>query len=379
MNKFVNPQALLDNKNPTGQAKYYNAFNLIDGIGPMAFKKLLGYFNSIEGAWQADSIEFAKAGLNKSVIEKIQEQRHKINPACEMEKLDKEGVELITIQDKNYPELLKEIYAPPALLYIRGKVGPDDHLGLGIVGSRRLSLYGKQATPALAAELAQSGLTIISGLAKGIDTLAHQAALEVGGRTIAVLGCGIDSQSVYPYCNRDLAKKIVQSGGAVISEFPLGTNPLPQHFPQRNRIISGLSKGVLVIEASQKSGALITARDALEQNRDVFALPGSIFATNSFGPNNLIKMGAKLVSQADDILQEFNLDISPNCSLKREITADNSDEAAILRYLSREPIHIDKIITSSKLTTATASSVLTMMEIKGKVKNLGCGNYILTN
>ncbi len=368
MKKFVNPQA-----------KYFNAFNIIGGIGPMAFKKLLDTFSSLEDAWMAPANKLAQIGLGKLIIERITEQRPKINPDLEMGKLDKEGIKLITIQDKNYPILLKEIHSPPALLYVKGEMKPKDSLGLGIVGSRQLSLYGKQTTPLLAAELAQAGLTIISGLAKGIDTLAHQAALEVGGRTIAVLGCGVDSQSVYPYFNRGLAEKIAKSGGAVISEFPIGTQPLPQHFPQRNRIISGLSKGVLVIEATEKSGALITARDALEQNRDVFALPGPIYAPNSFGPNNLIKMGAKLVSQADDILQEFNLSSSPDTPVKKEIKPDNPDEATILKHLSREPVHIDKIISLSKLSTATVSSTLIMMEIKGKVKNLGRENYILAN
>lgn len=368
MNKFVNPQA-----------KYFNAFNLIDGIGPVSFKKMLDYFGTMEKAWQSEIGELAKSGIRKSAIENIRARKPQINPDFEMEKLDKEEINLITIQDENYPKLLKEIYSPPALLYVRGKITPENNLCLGIVGSRRVSFYGKQVTPLLAAELAQAGLTIVSGLAKGVDTLAHQSTLEVGGNTIAVLGCGVERQSVYPYCNRNLAEKIVQSGGAIISEFPIGTQPLPQYFPQRNRIISGLSKGVLVIEAAQKSGALITARDALEQNRDVFALPGPIFASNSFGPNNLIKMGAKLVNQADDILQEFNLSLPSGSSSKKEITADNTDEAALLKHLSHEPIHIDKIIASSKLTTATVSSTLTMMEIKGKIKNLGQGNYILAN
>ncbi|MEA2113363.1 MAG: DNA-processing protein DprA [Patescibacteria group bacterium] len=368
MKKFVNPQA-----------KYFNAFNVIGGIGPIAFGKLLDSFNSLEEAWTASTGKLSQIGLGKSIIEKIAEQRPKINPDLEMEKLGKEKIRLITIQDKNYPTLLKEIYSPPALLYIRGEISSKNSIGLGIVGSRQLSFYGQQTTPLFAAELARAGLTIISGLAKGIDTLAHQAALEVGGRTIAVLGCGIDDKSVYPYSNRRLAEEIVENGGVVISEFPIGTQPLPQHFPQRNRIISGLSKGVLVIEATKKSGALITARDALEQNRDVFAVPGSVFAQNSFGPNNLIKMGAKLVSQADDILQEFNLTSPPDSAPKNRATADSSEEKLILKQLSREPVHIDKIISLSKLSTAAVSSTLTMMEIKGKIKNLGRGNYVLAN
>ncbi len=294
MTEFVNPKA-----------KYYNAFNLIGGIGPVGFKKILTYFNSLDNAWSAEIKEFKKAGLTEFVIEQIRGKRPKINPDWEMEKLDKQGINLITTQDKDYPKLLKEIYAPPATLYIRGHFESTDKY-FGIVGTRKLSAYGSQITPLITADLAKSGLTIVSGLAKGIDTIAHETALKTNNRTIAVLGSGIDKTSIYPFINQDLAEKISQNG-AVISEFPIGTQPLAQNFPQRNRIISGLSLGVLVIEAPERSGAMITARNALEQNRDVFAIPGPIISKNSFGPNNLIKMGAKLVSQAEDILEELNL------------------------------------------------------------------------
>ncbi len=286
--------------------KYFNAFNCIDGIGPIAFKKLLVHFKSLKDAWSADLIEFSRAGLSRSVIEQIKKQRPKINPDLEMEKLSRENIDLITVFDKNYPQLLKEIYAPPAMLYIRGQFKPKDKFSLGIVGPRKLSPYGKQITPLITAELSQSGLTIVSGLAKGIDTLAHQATIKSKGRTIAVLGSGLDKRSIYPYQNKHLAEEVSQNG-ALISEYPIGTRPLAQNFPQRNRIISGLSLGILVIEAGEKSGSLITARDALEQNREVFAIPGSILSQNSTGSNNLIKMGAKLVSQANDILEELNL------------------------------------------------------------------------
>jgi DNA processing protein len=359
------------------QGKYFNAFNLIDGIGPITFKKLLAYFNSLESAWSAQLSEFSQAGLDKSVIEQIKIHRPKIDPDWEMERLAQEGIGLITIQDKNYPKLLKEIYAPPALLYIRGNFKPEDELSLGIVGTRKLSVYGRQITPLITADLAQAGLTIVSGLAKGIDTLAHQAALKVSGRTIAVLGSGLDRKSIYPFSNRRLAEEISQNG-AVVSEFPIGTRPLAQHFPQRNRIIAGLSLGVLVVEAPAKSGALITAKDALEQNRDVFAIPGPILSQNSLGPNNLIKMGAKLVSQANDIFQELNLTLLTDSSQKeKKILPDNQEEALILKQLSNEPIHIDKIINQTKLSTAVVNSTLTLMEIKGKVKNLGGNNYVL--
>ena len=294
MTEFVNPET-----------KYFNAFNLIEGLGPIAFKKLLAHFNSLEEAWSIEINQLRQAGLENFVIEQIKKQRPQINPSEQMERLTKEGIDLITILDKNYPKLLKEIYSPPALLYIRGKLELNDEFSLAIVGTRKLSSYGQQITPLITSDLAGAGLTIISGLAKGIDTLVHQAALKANGRTIAVLGSGLDKKSIYPSINRHLAEEISQKG-AVISEFPIGAEPLAQHFPQRNRIISGLSLGILVIEAPEKSGALITAKDALEQNRDVFAIPGPILAKNSLGPNNLIKMGAKLVSQANDILYELN-------------------------------------------------------------------------
>jgi len=288
------------------ESKYFNDFNLIGNIGPIAFKKLLNYFNSLNIAWESEINEFRKAGLNQFTVEQIRKQRPNINPDYEMERLEKEKIDLITIQDESYPKLLKEIYAPPAILYIRGSFKPSDKFSLGVVGTRKLSSYGQQITPKITSELSQSGLTIISGLAKGIDTIAHQAAIDNNGRTIAVLGSGIDSKSVYPAINKYLAEKITENG-AVISEFPINTKPLAQNFPQRNRIVSGLSLGILVIEAPEKSGAMITARNALEQNRDVFAIPGDILSNNSMGPNNLIKMGAKLVTKTNDILEELNL------------------------------------------------------------------------
>lgn len=289
------------------QAKYFNAFNLIKGIGPISFKKILSHFDSLEDAWSANLNEFRQVGLNRSILEQIKYQRPKINPDWEMERLIKEGIDLITINDKAYPELLKEIYIPPSLLYIRGNLKSSDRISLGVVGTRQLSTYGHRITPLITADLARAGLTIISGLAKGIDTLAHKAALKANGRTIAVLGSGLDKKNIYPQVNQHLSEVISQEG-ALLSEFPIGTKPFAQNFPQRNRIVAGLSLGILIIEAPKKSGALITARNALEQNRDVFAIPGSIFSRNSLGPNNLIKLGAKLVNQASDILDELNLD-----------------------------------------------------------------------
>jgi len=344
MTEFVKDKEPAQNGSETDQAEYFNAFNLIDGIGPNSFKKLLAYFPSLSEAWSAENKQLKQAGLTDLLVERISKERRRIDPDKEMEKLDREGIKLVTVFDQTYPKLLKEIYNPPALLYLKGEFTSQDESGLAIVGTRKSSLYGRQITPLLAADLTQAGLTIISGLAKGIDTLAHQSALAVNGRTIAVLGSGLDRRSIYPFVNRRLAEEISQQG-AVISEFPLGAKPLAQHFPQRNRIIAGLSLGVLVIEAPQKSGALITARDALEQNREVFAIPGPISAENSSGPNNLIKMGAKLVSQANDVLEELNLALlTEKDQPDKKIRSDNPEEELILKLLSEEPIHIDKII-----------------------------------
>lgn len=355
---------------------YLNAFNLIDGFGPVSFKKILAYFPSAETAWRADQNELRQAGLEKSVMEQIRIRRSLIDPEKEFEKLARENIRLLALQDKEYPKMLREIYASPAVLYLKGRFETNDEFSLAIVGSRLASAYGQQIAPALAADLAQAGLTIVSGMAKGIDTLAHQAALKAGGRTIAVLGSGLDRVSVYPRCNQKLAEEISENG-AVISEFPVGSQPLAKHFPQRNRIVSGLSLGVLVIEANQKSGSLITANCALEQNRDVFAIPGPVFSQASSGTNNLIKLGAKLVTEANDILQELNLTLIANFKENRKILPDGPEEASILEILTNEPIHIDKIINHTKLSTATVNSTLSLMELKGKAKHIGGGSYVV--
>lgn len=356
--------------------KYWNAINLDPKIGPKRFKLLYNYFESMEEAFKADFSELKRAGLEDEVIDHFIAKRAEIDPDLEMEKLEKEKIRVITIRDKEYPKLLKEIYNPPALIYIRGKFTQADELALAVVGTRKVSSYGKQITPEIVRDLASLKITIVSGLALGVDTLAHQSALETKGRTIGVLGCGLDKQSIYPPANRKLAEQIKENG-AVITEYPIGTLPLKQHFPARNRIISGLALGTLVIEAPETSGALLTAKSALEQNRDVFAIPGPIYSKNSTGPNNLIKMGAKLVTQAQDILDELNLNLAVQYQETKKIAPDTKEEAKILEYLSKEPIHIDKLVEKSGLDAGTVSSTLTLMEMKGKVRNLGSLNYVL--
>jgi len=283
-----------------------------------------------------------------------------------------ENIKKINLEDKDYPEILKEIHDPPKTLYIRGDFSTKDKIAVAIVGTRNYTGYGKQIAYDIAGSLAEAGVTIVSGLAKGIDTFAHKATLEKGGRAIAVLGSAIDSGSVYPACNRKLADKIAQNG-AVISEYEPGTKSERWFFPQRNRIISGLSLGVLVIEAPEKSGALITAMQAVEQNREVFAIPGSIYSKNSIGTNRLIQMGAKLVTCANDILEELNL---PLAEKKRPFKPETKEEEIILSILDKEPAHIDEIIKQSNLDTKIVSPALMMLELKGAIKNSGAGYYI---
>lgn len=359
------------------ELKYWIGFSKIAKVGPARFKKLYSYFPDLKTAWQANAQALQQAGLEEETVQEILIKHHEINLDQEWENLTKEKIQAITIKDALYPKLLKEIFNPPALLYYRGDLKADDEFAVAIVGTRQLSNYGRQATLEIAGELARQNITIISGLALGIDALAHQAALEAKSRTIAVLGSSVDNQSIYPAANRFLAEGIIAGGGAVISEFPIGTIPMPFHFPQRNRIIAGLALGTLVVEAGELSGALITARFALEQNREVFAVPGSIYNPGSLGPNNLIKMGAKTVTTARDILETLNLTQVTQFIETKKISPDTKEEEILLKYLSREPIHIDKLVRDSDLAIAQASSTLLMMEMKGKVRNLGGQNYVL--
>lgn len=359
-------------------AKYFHAFNLFnERIGPMRFKKLTAYFGSLKKAWQEGGVEdFVQAGLEPDLAQEIVSRRPQIDLEQEAKKLAKEEIGILTILDENYPKLLKEIYDAPYIMYIKGEIRPADEFALSIVGTRRLSSYGQQAASHLAGDLARAGLTIVSGLARGIDTLAHLAALEQKGRTIAIVGSGLDGQSLFPPANRRLVQQIACQGAA-LSEYPIGAFALKHHFPARNRLISGLSLGTLIIEAPEKSGALLTARHALEQNREVFALPGSIYSPNSLGPNNLIKMGAKLVTNGQDILDELNLKNLTVHLEARQVIADTPQEALILKIVAHEPIHVDKIAQGTKLDIATVNATLILMEMKGKVRNLGGMQYVL--
>ena len=354
--------------------KYWVGFSLVPGIGRVRFTQLENYFGNLENAWQAPPAELKHAGLDSNPIRAITSWRAKISLEAEMEKLDRYGIKVLTRHDANFPARLKEIYDCPPLLYIRGSLLAEDEWCLAVVGTRRASVYGRQVTEEIVADLARNKITIVSGLAKGIDSIAHRSALDAGGRSIAVFACGLDT--VYPSENAELARNVMQHG-ALISEYPLVTRPRADNFPRRNRILSGLSLGVLVVEAGEASGALITAHLALEQNREVFAIPGSILSPASRGTNRLIQEGAKLVCSYTDILEELNLTaVAHQLELKETLPASET-ESLLLKQLSAEPTHIDEVCRNSALPAATVSSTLAMMELKGLIKQVGAMNYVL--
>jgi DNA processing protein len=287
-----------------------------------------------------------------------------------------QDIKTVSIENKNYPKLLKEIKNPPKVLFYLGELKATENC-FAIVGTRRYSPYGKQVALEIAGDLAEAGLTIISGLAPGIDTFAHQAVVDRKKRAVAVLGTGLDEKSIYPQPNLKLAENILETGGCLISEYPAGTHGSEFTFPQRNRIISGLSLGILVVEAKEKSGSLITANYAFSQKRKVFAVPGQIYSSNSKGPNGLIKRGAKLVENANDVLKELN--IEPLKTGVKELIGETKEENLILTVLKEEALSIDEIIKETKIPVASVASTLTILEIKDKVKNLGNNIYAISH
>lgn len=360
------------------EIKYWLSMARIPGLGPARLRRIWEHFDSMKRAWEADLENLRGAGLEQKIAEDIVIMRSEINPDDELLKAERDGISIVTLADVNYPKLLKEIYSPPAILYYKGTLkGEGDEFAVAMVGTRKYSSYGKQVAMSIAGELANQGITTISGLAIGIDALVHEATVNNNGRTIAVLGSGIGEADIYPAINRYLAKKVIEKGGLVLSEYPSGTVPIKQNFPQRNRIISGLAVATLVIEAPESSGALLTAQYALEQNRDVMAVPGSIYSANAVGPNNLIKLGAKLVSSANDVLEALNMTRVKEFIDNRKIVPETKEEALVLEILTNEPTHIDELIKKTGLTTAQANSTLVLMEMKGKVRNIGNMMYVI--
>ena len=355
--------------------KFWVGFSLIPGIGRVRFSFLEKHFGQMERAWFASAQELKGAGLEPKVVETVLHCRPRISLDKEMEKLERYGVQALPWRHPAYPPRLKEIYDPPPVLFVRGSVLPQDEVGVSVVGTRKPTIYGRQVTEELVAELVRNRITIISGLARGIDAVAHRTALSSGGRTIAIFASGLDT--VYPAEHSPLVREVLERG-ALGSELPLGTPPRAEHFPRRNRIISGMALGTVVVEAGEGSGALITARLALEQNREVFAIPGSILSPQSRGANRLIQEGAKLVMGAGDILEELNLAMAAPQAEMKELLAPEPQEAPLLRHLSAEPLHIDELCRLSGLAIPTVSSLLSIMELKGMVRQVGAMHYILS-
>jgi DNA processing protein len=354
---------------------YWLGLKAVPGIGNVTFRRLLERFDTPEAALKGAPGELAAVrGVTPTVVEAIKNGGWRRFADEEAARLAAGTARLVTYLSDDYPKPLFEIPDPPPFLYVRGKLCSQE-TSIAIVGSRRATSYGILTTGKLAEALAAHGVCVVSGLARGVDTAAHKGALLAGGRTIGVLGCGVDK--VYPPENRKLFEQMAEHG-CLISEFPLGTLPLAENFPRRNRIISGLANGVLVVEAAEKSGSLITAQYALEHGRDVFAVPGNISFVTSRGCNRLIKQGAKLVDCVEDILEELPAHTgSPLLSQPRSF-ALTPKEAAIYEVLARSPLHIDDIISQTELTAGEVSSMLLHLELKGAVTPLPGTHYAVT-
>ncbi|MBM3933698.1 MAG: DNA-protecting protein DprA [SAR202 cluster bacterium] len=359
------------------ELKYWISFNRIPHIGRVRVRLLESHFGSLSDAWRAGIAELKRAGLDERSAQSIVSERDGIKPDDEVGLLTRNGIKAYTWHDREYPPRLKEIEDLPPVLYVRGEMTTQDERSIAIVGTRKATPYGRQVAHQLSFDLAQAGMTIVSGLALGIDGVAHRAAIEAGKRTIAVVASGLDI--VYPREHTRLASEVAQHG-AVVSEHPVGTQPKAEYFPRRNRIISGMTLGTVVVEAGEESGALITARHAIDQNREVFAVPGSIMSLNSKGANRIIQRSeAKLVCDYKDVLDELNLSGNSGKQLQLAMEAffpASDQESQIMYYLTHEPIHIDEIIRGSGLNISTVSSVLAMMELRGMVRQVGGMNYV---
>ncbi len=352
---------------------YWVGFNLVKGIGSVRFKSLLDAFGDAEAAWNASPQALAQAGLGSKIVENFQRVRNGVSLEQVWERIQSVGVQLLTWEDAAYPRRLKEIDQPPPVLYVRGSLLPEDEWAVAVVGTRRVTPYGRQMAEEIATALSQNGVTIISGLARGVDSIAHQAAVNTGGRTLAVLGNGVDL--IYPPENKRLAEQMMQQG-ALVSDYALGTKPDGVNFPPRNRIISGLSLAVIVVEAGETSGALITASFAAEQGRDVFAVPGNINAPQSEGTNRLIRDGAQPLLNPQDVLEALNLTMVTEHRAVRTVLPNDPIEARLYQLLSQQPKHVDEIRRQAELPIETVSATLVMMELKGMVRQVGGMNYV---
>lgn len=352
---------------------YWLALTRVPGIGPARFQRLIQHFGSAVAAWRAPAVALAQAGLDARAVQHLLTLRAAFDPVGEQERLAARGITALTIEDAAYPAALREIADPPPVLFLRGQLVAADDWAVAIVGTRRATAYGRQVAEALATTLAEAGVTVVSGLARGIDACAHRAALAAGGRTIAVLAHGLDT--VYPPEHQALAAELV-AHGALVSEFPVGTRPDAANFPRRNRILAGLARATVVVEAGRSSGALITADLALEQGRDVYAVPGNIFSPASQGTNALIKEGARPLTDPRELLEELHLTLLAEQQATRAALPADPTESTLLAALDSEPRHVDELARATGLPIEAVNSALVMMELKGLVRLAGPLSYV---
>lgn len=355
--------------------KYLIGLHNLPGMSQKHLKLIIDYFQDSACAWNQDKYWGNIPGFNESKVAEIIACKKNTDVELVYEIFLKADVKISRLNDKDYPQLLKNTYDPPYIIYYKGNLPSDIDLCIGMVGARKASAYGRQAAESIAQGLAKRNVWVVSGMARGIDTFSHRGCLNNKGKTLAVLGSGIDV--IYPRENRELYTQII-SCGAVISEFPIGTQPLPYNFPARNRIISGISRGVVVVEAAEKSGSLITVDFALEQGRDVFAVPGPVSSPLSRGTHKLIKQGAKLVETAEDVLEEY-LDIKQDQNKEYDLFSFTHQERHVLELLVGQQVHFDFLVKHSGLDVSQLSSLLTIWEIKGFVKQLPGKHYIIGN
>ncbi|UCH59973.1 MAG: DNA-processing protein DprA [Anaerolineales bacterium] len=352
---------------------YWVGFNLVRGIGAARMQALMDHFGDVGLAWHAPADALRAAGLGTKVVENFLQVRSNVDLELVWQQIQARGIKVVISEEVEYPVRLKEIELPPPVLYVQGDLQAEDEWAVAIVGTRRLTAYGRQVTTEIASMLARSGVSVVSGLARGIDGVAHKAALEAGGRTLAVLGSGVDR--IYPPEHRKLAGEISRSG-ALISDYAPGTPPDGLNFPPRNRIIAGLSLAVVVVEAGESSGALITAKFAADQGREVFAVPGSITAPQSQGTNKLIQQGASPLLDPAEVLEALNLRRVHQYQAARKTLPADETELRLLNMLSQVPMHVDEISNQTDLPIEIVSATLTMLELKGLARQVGGMNYI---
>ena len=353
---------------------HWAAWASVPQVGPKRFALLREVFGTLSDAWQTSNAALRKTLGDGKTIDALFQAKHLLEPQKNWQQLVAQHIQVVTLLDPDYPALLKETHNAPAVLFYRGTLPRPTTTLVAVVGTRVATAYGRTVTPRIVEPLAHAEIGIVSGLALGIDGLAHEAALAAGGKTYAVVGTGLDQ--MYPPQHAQLADRIVKEGGAIISEFPLGTQPLPQNFPQRNRIVAGMCAGTLVIEAGEKSGALLTAKLALDENREVFCIPGDITRETSVGTNKFIRLGAQLATSANDILTALNLQQNPEYSGAHSAYAGaTTEEKVILKNLSTEPRHVDELASLCDCDPSVITSTLTVLELQGHVRHVGGLHY----